>query len=170
VACLPQVFARGVFTPDGVCSRREGGAGDAGREDDANSSPGEGIFLPPTRVCRAPRAGERPGNGPDGQVCTWNAISAATEEGRRYDDYASCEHVRTQRPYYFASPRPPRSTRDPRLDDPTYVAELNWVRSQVEASACICCHSSRVAPLGPSNWYVEAPATGWIRWKTAAWP
>jgi hypothetical protein len=91
-----------------------------------------------------------------GQVCTWSAISASTEEGRRYEDYASCERVRTQRPYYAASPGEPRGD-DARMRDPAYVAELAWVRSQVEASACVCCHSSRVAPEGPSNWYLEAP-------------
>jgi hypothetical protein len=30
------------------------------------------------------------------------------------------------------------------------------VRSQIEATACICCHSTR-SPRGPSNWYVESP-------------
>ncbi|MFO0604633.1 MAG: proteinase inhibitor [Polyangiales bacterium] len=157
-----QVFARGAFTPDGVCGDSDAGATDAGTGDatagDASTpSPTEGVFLPPTRECRAPRAGERPGNGPDGQVCTWNAISASTEEGRRYDDYASCAQVRTQRPYYPSGARAPRSTPDPRLNDPAYVAELDWVKSQVQASACVCCHSTRATPEGPANWYIEAP-------------
>jgi hypothetical protein len=43
------------------------------------------------------------------------------------------------------------------MSDPAYVSELNWVRSQVAASACVCCHSNRIAPDGPSNWYIEAP-------------
>lgn len=150
------VFARGAFTPDGVCAE----GGDAGAPDAATgdaSVPGAGVFLPPTQTCRAPLAGQPPGAGPGGQVCTWNAISAATEEGRRYDDYGSCDHVRTQRPYYPVAPGPARMGADPRMSDPTYVAELAWVKSQVESSACVCCHSTRTAPAGPSNWYVEAP-------------
>jgi hypothetical protein len=149
-------FARGAFTPDGVCAT----GGDAGAPDASTgdaSVPALGVFRPPTQTCRAPLAGERPGAGPNGQVCTWNAISAATEEGRRYEDYASCEHVRTQRPYYPVEAAPARTTPDPRMSDPTYVAELTWVRSQVEASACVCCHSTRTVPSGTSNWYVEAP-------------
>lgn len=151
-----QVFARGAFTPAGVCADGDAGAPDASTGSDA-SVPGLGVFQPPTRTCRAPRAGERPGASPNGEVCTWNAISASTEEGRRFDDYASCEQVRTQRPYYPVEAAPARATPDPRMSDPTYVAELTWVRSQVESSACICCHSSRAAPLGTSNWFVEAP-------------
>ena len=42
------------------------------------------------------------------------------------------------------------------MDDPAYVAELDWVRSQVEASACICYNSEAIAPDGPANWYVDA--------------
>lgn len=157
------VFARGEFVPAGVCAAGGNGGvtGDAGATDAATttdaSTSAAGVFLPPTQTCRAPRAGEPAGNSPGGQVCTWNAISASTEEGRRYDDYASCEHVRTQRPYYPVPPATPPATPDTRMQDATYVAELNWVRGQVESSACVCCHSQRTAPSGPSNWYVEAP-------------
>lgn len=146
------VFARGAFTPLGVC------VGDGGTvTPPSDASVASNVFVPPVRECRDPLPGQRPGAGPNGQVCTWAAVSAATEEGRRYDDYASCDRVRNQRPYYPVDAAPPRATPDPRLQDPAYVAELNWVRSQVEASACVCCHSTRVAPSGPSNWYLEAP-------------
>lgn len=150
------VFARGSFTPLGVCAG-DGGVGDASVSD--GSAPAASVFLPPVRDCRPPRAGEPRGNGPDGQVCTWVAISGSTEAGRRYEDYASCDHVRTQRPYYPAEPGRPRGD-DARMRDPAYVAELNWVRSQIASSACVCCHSTR-APEGPSNWYLEAPGN-WI--------
>jgi hypothetical protein len=98
--------------------------------------------------------------GPDGQVCTWQSISASTEEGRSFFDYGDCEVVYSQRPYYSVPPNSLVEEPDPRLDDPEYAAELDWVRSQIEASACVCCHSD-TAPNGPANWYVEAP-NNWI--------
>lgn len=151
------VFARGAFTPDGVCVAALGGDGGTVTADASVPDGGFTGFRQPTRTCRDPLPGQAPGQGPGGQVCTWNAISAATEAGRRFDDYASCETVRSQRPYYPVPAAPARTTTDPRLSDPTYTAELAWVRGQIEASACVCCHSSRVAPSGTSNWYVEAP-------------
>lgn len=157
------VFARGAFTPAGVCARApgDGGVADGGTPDDGGTSGGGGVFLQPVRECRAPRAGERAGASAGGEVCTWSAISAATEEGRRYQDYGSCERVRTQRPYYPADPAPARAAPDARLGDPAYVAELAWVRSQVQATACVCCHSREVAPDGTSNWFIESPGN-WV--------
>lgn len=143
------VFARGSFQPMGPCATTTPADGGV-------APTGTGVYLPAERVCRAPREGEPPGRGPGGQVCTWSAIAGATEEGRRFDDYASCERVRTQRPYYPARPGAPRGD-DPRMRDPAYQRELAWVRSQIEASACVCCHATRTAPGGPSNWYLEAP-------------
>ncbi len=130
---------------------------DAGSVAPADAPEMTGIFLPPVRECRAPMPGERAGASPGGQVCTWSAISASTEEGRRFQDYASCARVRTQRPYHAAAPAPAPATADARMGDPTYVAELGWVRSQIQASACVCCHSTANAPSGTSNWYLEAP-------------
>lgn len=146
------VFARGSFTPLGVC------AGDGGvAPSDASAPPPSSVYQPAVRECRDPLPGEPRGMSEGGQVCTWSAVAGATEPGRRYENYASCERVRTQRPYYPVDAAPARKTPDPRMQDPAYVSELNWVRSQVEASACVCCHSSRIAPEGPSNWYLEAP-------------
>jgi hypothetical protein len=83
-------------------------------------------------------------------------ISAATEEGRHFEDYASCDRVRTQRPYYAALTNADAEQADARLDDPTYSTELTWVKSQIHATACVCCHST-IAPEGTSNWYVDQP-------------
>ncbi|MFY0575341.1 hypothetical protein ACN28S_14100 [Cystobacter fuscus] len=83
-------------------------------------------------------------------------ISGATELGRHFDDYASCDRVRTQRPYYAVPPAPNAEREDPRMKDPAYAAEVAWVRTQIESTACVCCHSTR-APKGTSNWYVESP-------------
>ncbi|MCA9624928.1 MAG: hypothetical protein KC731_38150, partial [Myxococcales bacterium] len=121
----------------------------------------ENVFIQPYLECVPPLDGEPPGQSPDGEVCTWQAISGCTEEGRRFQDYASCDVVRTQRPYFPGPPADGWDAPDPRLSDPGYASELAWVTSQVEASACVCCHSSELAPKGPSNWYVEAPGN-WI--------
>lgn len=142
-----EVFAGGTFSPSSVC-------------DGATPPPGGGgpvVFVPPELSCVPPRAGEPPGASPGGDVCTYSMISACTEEGRRYADYGACDAVRTQRPYYPASPADHAPVGpDPRLDDAALMGELAWVKSQVEACACVCCHSSELAPSGASNWFIEA--------------
>lgn len=142
-----EVFAGGTFVPGEVC---EGIVGPP-----PNGGYGDVPFIQPYLDCRDPLPGEPPGLS-EGKVCTWVMISGCTEPGRRFDDYASCEDVLTQRPYYASPTEPETSPDDPRLDDVAYMAEVAWVREQVEACACICCHSTRSAPDGPSWWYVEA--------------
>lgn len=119
-------------------------------------------FEPLQQVCVEPLPGEPAGNGPDGDVCTWEAISGSTEAGRHYTDYASCEPVYTQRPYWASAVEANTPEDDPRYDDKEFGAEYEWVTGQVEASACVCCHSVDAAPAaGPSGWYIEAPGI-WI--------
>lgn len=143
-------FAGGVYTPAGVCA----GGGDGGGGDGGSGGTGA-VFVPFEQVCVEPLAGE-PAGASDGEVCTWQAISACTEPGRKYTDYASCEPVFTQRPYWPGAPAGSTSPDDPRLDDPAYQAELGWVTEQVEACACTCCHSVEAAPAaGPSGWFLE---------------
>jgi len=145
-----ETFAGGVFEPEGVCAGEE-------PVDTGGGGPGS-PFMQPTLECRDPVDGEPPGQGPDGQVCTWQLISGATEEGRHYEDYADCNAVYTQRPYY---PAPANDlTDDARMEDPAYTAELDWVREQIEATACTCCHSD-VAPNGASNWTIDTPGN-WV--------
>ncbi len=142
-----ELFGGGVFDPAPVCG---------GKVEDMGGGTGLPTFQQPVLTCQDPKPGEPPGMSPGGQVCTWEMISGATEPGRSFMDYASCDRVRTQRPYYPVPPAENATREDARMKDPTYVAEVNWVRSQIEATACICCHSTR-APQGPSNWYVESP-------------
>ena len=101
-----------------------------------------GVFIPAFDDCREPRAGET-GGGPDGQVCTHTLISGCTEPGKYYPDYASCDVVRTQRPFWEEPPAKLPDPNDPRLSDPKFKAELAWVTEQVAACACTCCHDSR---------------------------
>ncbi|WP_434391351.1 hypothetical protein [Melittangium boletus] len=144
-----ELFGGGVFDPAPVCGGKEeqGGGGGGG---------GLATFLQPVRTCKAPLAGEPPGLSEGGQVCTWEMISGATEPGRSFDQYASCDRVRTQRPYYPVPPAPDSTREDARMNDAAYASEVKWVRSQIESTACVCCHSTR-SPRGPSNWFVESP-------------
>ncbi|MCB9664841.1 MAG: proteinase inhibitor [Alphaproteobacteria bacterium] len=138
-------FAEGELALEPICDGA-GGGGATG-----------GVFKPFEQTCAQPVDGEPAGAAADGEVCTWGAISACTEEGRRYDDYASCDDVRTQRPYVPSAKQAGTPANDPRLTDDAYLAELDWVTSQVESCACICCHSTASAPGGAtSDWWLEA--------------
>ena len=112
------------------------------------------VFEWPTQTCVAPAPGAPPGASPGGEVCTWNLISGCTEPGRDYLKYGDCDVVRTNRPYYAVPPRPVGPADDPRLADETFVTESNWIREQVAACACVCCHTDR-SPDGPSMWTID---------------
>jgi len=113
------------------------------------------VFQWPTRTCKPALDGE-PAGQTDGEVCTWNLISASTEENRHYVDYGDCSVVHTNRPYYPLDPWQVPPTDDPRLDDAVWLAESEWVQSQVRSGACVCCHSEDTTPSGPSRWSVDA--------------
>lgn len=115
----------------------------------------DNVFPQPELICRDPLPGQPPGQSADGQVCTWQIISGATEEGRVYSDYASCDPVRIQRPYSPVPYNPLYDEPDARMDDAAYAEDVRWVQSQVKASACICCHDGS-APSGPSVFDLDA--------------
>ena len=100
-------------------------------------------FIPPYTECREPKPGET-GSGPNGRVCTQVAISGATEPGKYFPDYGACDVVRTQRPFWPAPPAAEPSPNDPRLNDAAFMAELEWAKTEIEATGCTCCHDSRV--------------------------
>lgn len=152
-----EVFAKGSFTPSEVCGGGSGSGGSTG-----SGGFGTDPFVQPYQVCKEPLAGEPPGKGEGGKVCTWTLISGATEEGRRFDEYASCADVLTQRPYYATSPAGTTKASDPRLADAAYMAEVEWAREQVRATACICCHSNEVAPSGASQWDADDEKGIWL--------
>jgi hypothetical protein len=146
-----EVFAGGAFVAAGVC-------------DESTSTPvdpNETPFQPPVLICKDPLPGEPVGQSEGGEVCTWQMISGSTEPGRRFADYVSCDVVRTQRPYYPVGPGGDSKAPDARLEDPAYVAELAWVKEQVEASACTCCHQKSITPEGASVWDIEAEGN-WV--------
>ena len=144
-------FAGGEFVPAAAC-------GGTDPIEPTNQQP----FIPPRRVCRDPIEGEPPGLSEDGQVCTWEAISASTEPGRHYADYASCDPVMTQRPYFPGLVPSLTEADDPRYSDPVWQQEYEWVNSQVEASACVCCHTADHAPEGGASGFSLDQEGIWI--------
>jgi len=100
------------------------------------------VFIQPYVDCREPLPSDEPGMGPEGKVCTPVSIAGCTEPGKYYGDYADCDVVRTQRPFWPAAPANQPQTDDPRLANPAFMQELAWVTEQLEASACVCCHDS----------------------------
>jgi hypothetical protein len=137
-----ETFAGGVFTGEDVCNE------DA--EDDHT------VFIWPYKTCSDPIEGEPPGASEDEEVCVWEAISGCVEEGRDFRDYGSCDVVGTNRPYYPVEGAETGGPDDPRMSDETYLAEAQWVQSQLESCACICCHSEET-PDGPAIWSVDGP-------------
>ncbi len=117
-----------------------------------------GVFIPPFLDCRAPLAGES-GTGPGGQVCTQVSIAGATEPGKDFAKYASCDVVRTQRPYYARARAKPIANKA--ALPPSFASEVEWARSEVASTGCACCHDSRVTPSGPSQWDIAAPGN-WL--------
>ncbi|MFO0729042.1 MAG: hypothetical protein U1E65_35005 [Myxococcota bacterium] len=114
-----------------------------------------GVVIPPFLDCRAPLAGQSTSD-PSGKVCTQVSIAGATEPGKSFADYASCDVVRTQRPYY---PRPPAkvpAADDARLSDAAFMGELAWAKQEIAATGCACCHDSARAPRGASQWDISA--------------
>ncbi|MFY0538260.1 hypothetical protein [Nannocystis pusilla] len=144
-----EIFGGGIFVPGPVC----------GGEDLPDPVEGN-VFQWPVLECKQPLDGEPAGQGEGGDVCTWSMISGCTEPGRDFSAYASCDMVRTQRPY-SAQPTPQPEVEDPRLGDPAYAEELAWVTEQVSACACVCCHQTSLTPDGAAIWDLEAPGN-WI--------
>ena len=152
-----ETFAKGDFVPAAVCD--DGTVTDPDEPDEPDPvGPdwGTSPFIQPYEICVAPNDGEAPGLAEGGDVCTFMAISACTEPGRRYADYVNCGEVRTQRPYYGFDIAPTAEPDDVRLADTAYMAEVAWVKEQVEACACVCCHAADTAPKGPSGWSIDA--------------
>lgn len=112
------------------------------------------VFIPPYQDCREPKPGET-GRGPNGKVCTTVMISGATEEGKYFPDYADCNVVITQRPFWSAPPTRTAAADDPRLNDSAYLRELEWVRQQIAATGCVCCHDSKSLGKQASQWDIS---------------
>ncbi|MFO0595858.1 MAG: hypothetical protein U0228_11150 [Myxococcaceae bacterium] len=132
------------------CETFGGGYWDAapicGGANDELVVPSEGAFREPVQKCFMPASGEPMGHSDGGMVCVWEGIHGATEEGRSFRNDANCDNSRSGRPYYPKDPGPHVNDVDPRQSDPAYLAEEAWVRSQLNAASCVCCHSSGASP------------------------
>ena len=117
-----------------------------------------GVSIPPFLDCRSPLDAS---TAAESEVCTHVAISGATEPDKAFEKYASCDVVRTQRPYWPAPPAKTPEPSDPRLDDAAFAAEIAWGKSQVAASGCVCCHDQHIAPRGASQWDIRV-AGNWL--------
>jgi len=135
-------FAAGEFSPTPVC----------GGEVEDNHT----VFIWPFETCSDPVEGDPAGSSADGQVCVWESINGCVDEGMDFRDYGSCDIVETNRPYYPVEGRETGGADDPRMSDPDYLAELEWVQGQVKSCACICCHSEDTRE-GPAIWSVDGP-------------
>lgn len=141
-----ETFVGGTFEPGDTCE---------GASTPEPPSLAGDTFVPPYEVCAAPQD-DTPGQSAGGQVCTNVLVSGCTEPGRRFDDYASCDEVRTQRPF-FPYPVSDVAPPDPsRLDDPQFVADLAWAKAQVGACACVCCHADLGNGTASAGWSIDA--------------
>lgn len=142
-----EVFAGGRFVPSELCGGQA-----------SEIAVVENAFPKSRKVCKPAKEGEAPGKGPNGEVCTWESMQGATEEGRLFTDYASCDTPMKQRPYRPVEPNERYNTPDPRLEDPEYKAEHDWVLSQARAQSCMCCHSS-VPGDGAAVFSIDRPGS-----------
>lgn len=167
-----ETFGGGAFTPDPLCDVQSDSTDAADGADGNDATDGSdttdgadgldgvvggypGVFVAGFTECKDPVDGDPAGAGPDGTVCTQNMIGGCTEPGYKFADYANCDVVFTQRPYYPYPAPEPGSDDDPRLQDEEYMSELAWVTEQIDACGCVCCHSKQIPPDGPSAWYTD---------------
>jgi len=139
-----EVFGGGYFMERGAC-----GPGEP-QPEEVLTAP----FPEPVQSCVDPLPGDAPGQGEGGKVCQAITMQGCTEPGRAWEDYGSCDIPRQQRPYYPVGLHENAERDDSRLNDATYAAELAWVKQELTACSCFCCHSER-SPQGPGNWYLE---------------
>ena len=122
-------------------------------------------YLYPEKVCSPVDEGVELPDGAeveydsDGQrlLCIWESVVGCAPEGVQYTEVSDCTQAFTQAPSWFVEPTQ-RFVSDPALmDDPDFVAELDWVQAQVESSGCACCHASGINSGNTSGFDVHAP-------------
>lgn len=138
-----ELFGGGYWEPSPLC----GGAND-------ELVVLENAYVEPRQVCLTPAAGEPAGHSANGQVCVWESIHGATEEGRSFRQDLDCNNSRSGRPYYAKDADARYAQPDARRSDAAYLAEEAWVKAQINASSCVCCHST-AAPAGASIFDVD---------------
>lgn len=97
--------------------------------------------------------------GDDGveAVCIWDHFNGNAPEGLEFTEFSDCTAVWTQGPGWFVAPSRQYVSDDSVLNDPDHTAERTWVRDQIAASGCACCHASAVGSGHTSGFDIDAP-------------
>jgi hypothetical protein len=112
----------------------------------------ENAWKQPQKKCFVPDSGVGAGT----EICVWEAIHGATIEGRSFREDANCDNSRSGRPYYPKDPDARWMQPDPRRSDPAYLAEEAWVKSQINATSCVCCHANAAPNAAASIFNIDA--------------
>jgi hypothetical protein len=97
----------------------------------------------------------QPSKTSKGHVCVQNYIAGAVSGDNEFVDYGQCEVVREQRPYWFVQPQGGDDPEDPRLKDPAFKKEYDWVVSQIRSVGCSCCHTAK-SGVKSTKWDLDA--------------
>lgn len=97
-----------------------------------------------------------PSKSSDGSVCVQNYIAGAVSGGQEFVDYGKCEVVRSQRPYWFVPPKGGDDPNDPRLQNPEFKKDYDWVVAQIRSVGCSCCHTAK-SGVKSTKWDLDAP-------------
>lgn len=100
-------------------------------------------------------------------LCFWDTFNGNVPEGMAFTELSTCEAAWTQGPPWFSRPTRQHGSDDALLDDPAFVAELDWVKEQVYTSGCACCHASSVGSGHTSGFDFDAPGV-WTDSMTTA--
>ena len=91
------------------------------------------------------------------EVCVWNSPTAVAPVGVNFSEIGSCDHVFTQAPSWFVHPEREFQSSASLLEDPAFLAELQWAQQEIRSSGCSCCHSSQAGSNYASSWDSDAP-------------
>lgn len=88
----------------------------------------------------------------EGDDCTYVAPGGCTAPGKTYDA-SFCPDVRTMRPNPGIASQGSRQVKEDeaRLSDP----DLAWSAGEVQACACLCCHSAKLGGPGAFAWDID---------------
>ena len=76
------------------------------------------------------------------QVCIWQNAQGCAPAGLPFDSYGSCEVAMTTSARFYKFPGYKTETPTDVLEDPEWMKEAEWMRSELRACGCICCHDS----------------------------
>jgi hypothetical protein len=119
----------------------------------------ESPFVPQAKACVSADAVDVPEGTQleGGELCVWEFFSGNVPAGLQFTDVASCGPVFSQGPGWFTKPQRVYESPASLLDDEQWVAEAEWVKSQIHAGGCSCCHASSSGSGNTSGFDFDAP-------------